>query len=162
MPQFVAADCVYNELSHQKIDIGKSPRDVKNTDFLSILYNEPLLRYRELKFKVGNRVGISKNDIPFRKGYKPQLTDEFLKFRQNLQKIPPHTSSKFWENFMKKSLKNVLIKGKSFFKPNFYRSVVMDSFTVELVSNASFNCYPNNSLSSFTNFLPEQIHLKGE
>ena len=38
----------------------------------------------------------------------------------------------------------------------------MDSFTIELVSNASFYCYPNNSLSSFTNFLPEQIHLKGE
>ena len=38
----------------------------------------------------------------------------------------------------------------------------MDSFTIELVSNASFNCYPNNSLSSFTNFLPEQIRLKGE
>ena len=38
----------------------------------------------------------------------------------------------------------------------------MDSFTMELVSNASFNCYPNNSLSSFTNFLHEQIHLKGE
>ena len=38
----------------------------------------------------------------------------------------------------------------------------MDSFTIELVSNASFNCYPNNSLSYFTNFLLEQIHLKGE
>ena len=38
----------------------------------------------------------------------------------------------------------------------------MDSFTIELVSNASFNCYPNNSLSSSTNFLAEQIHLKGE
>ena len=38
----------------------------------------------------------------------------------------------------------------------------MDSFTIELVSNASFNCYPNNSLISFTNFLPEQIHLTGE
>ena len=45
---------------------------------------------------------------------------------------------------------------------NFYRSVVTDSFTIELVSNASFNCYPNNSLSSFTNFLPEQIHLERE
>ena len=45
---------------------------------------------------------------------------------------------------------------------SFYRSVVMDYFTIELVSNASFNCYPNNSLSSFTNFLPEQIHLTGE
>ena len=38
----------------------------------------------------------------------------------------------------------------------------MDSFTIELVSNASFNCYPNSSLSSFTNVQPEQTHLKGE
>ena len=38
----------------------------------------------------------------------------------------------------------------------------MNFFTIELVSNASFNCYLNNSLNSFTNFLPEQIHLKGE
>ena len=38
----------------------------------------------------------------------------------------------------------------------------MDSFTIELVSNASFNCYPNDSLSSFTIFLAEQIHVKGE
>ena len=38
----------------------------------------------------------------------------------------------------------------------------MSSFTVELVSNASFDYYPNNTLSSFTNFLPEQINLDGE
>ena len=38
----------------------------------------------------------------------------------------------------------------------------MDSYIIELVSNASFNCYPNNSLFSFTIFLIEQIHLKGE
>ena len=38
----------------------------------------------------------------------------------------------------------------------------MDSFAFELFSNASFNCYPNNNLKSFTSFLPEQIHLKGE
>ena len=38
----------------------------------------------------------------------------------------------------------------------------MSSFTVELVSNASFDCYPNNILSCFTNFLSEQINLDGE
>ena len=38
----------------------------------------------------------------------------------------------------------------------------MDSFTIELVSNASLNCYPIISLSSFTNFLPKQTLLKGE
>ena len=38
----------------------------------------------------------------------------------------------------------------------------MSSFTVELVSNAPFDCYPNNAISSFTNFLPDQISLDGE
>ena len=38
----------------------------------------------------------------------------------------------------------------------------MDSFSIELVSNASFNCFPNKSLSSFTNILPGKINLKGE
>ena len=96
------------------------------------------------------------------------LQMKFLKFRQYLLKTLLHKSSKistkkkFWENCMKKSWENVLIKSKSFLKLDFYRSVVMDSFTIELVSNASFNCYPKNSLSSSTNFLPEHIHLKGE
>ena len=35
-------------------------------------------------------------------------------------------------------------------------------FTIEIVSNASFISYLYNRLSSFTNFLPEQTHLKGE
>ena len=63
---------------------------------------------------------------------------------------------------MKMSNENVQIKGKSFFKLNFYRSVVMNSFKIQLVSNASFNWYPNNSLRSFTKFLPEQTHLREE
>ena len=45
---------------------------------------------------------------------------------------------------------------------SFCRSVVIDSFTIELVSNVSFNCYPINSLNSFKNVLPEQKHPKGE
>ena len=73
LPQFVTTmNCRINR------SIGKSPRDVKNTDFLSILYNKPLTRYMKLKFEVGDRVRISKNDIPFRKGYKPQFTGEIF------------------------------------------------------------------------------------
>ena len=37
----------------------------------------------------------------------------------------------------------------------------MDSFTIELVSNASGELFPDNTLSSFTNFLPEQVNLGG-
>ena len=38
----------------------------------------------------------------------------------------------------------------------------MDSFTKELVSNASLELFPDNTLSSFTNFLPEQVNLDGQ
>ena len=38
----------------------------------------------------------------------------------------------------------------------------MDSFTIELVSNASGELFPDNTLSSFTDFLPEQVNLEGQ
>ena len=37
----------------------------------------------------------------------------------------------------------------------------MDSVTIKLVSNASGKLFPDNTLSSFTNFLPEQVNLEG-
>ena len=36
----------------------------------------------------------------------------------------------------------------------------MDSFTIELVSNASSELFPDNTRSSFTNFLPDQVNLE--
>ena len=38
----------------------------------------------------------------------------------------------------------------------------MDSFTIELVSDACGELFPNSTLSSFTNFLPEQLNLEGQ
>ena len=38
----------------------------------------------------------------------------------------------------------------------------MDSFTIELVSNACGELFPNSTLSSFTNFLPERVNLEGQ
>ena len=38
----------------------------------------------------------------------------------------------------------------------------MESFTIELVSNASAQLFPDKTLSSFTNFLPEQLNLEGQ
>ena len=38
----------------------------------------------------------------------------------------------------------------------------MESFTIELVSNASGKLFPDHALSSFTNFLPEQVNLEGQ
>ena len=38
----------------------------------------------------------------------------------------------------------------------------MESLTIELVSNASAQLFPDNTLSSFTNFLTEQLNLEGQ
>ena len=38
----------------------------------------------------------------------------------------------------------------------------MESFTIELVSNAPAQLIPDNTLSSFTNFLPEQLNVDGQ
>ena len=38
----------------------------------------------------------------------------------------------------------------------------MDSFIIELVSNASGELFPGNTLSSSTNFLPELVNLEGQ
>ena len=38
----------------------------------------------------------------------------------------------------------------------------MDSFTIELVSYASGELFPDNTLSSFENLLPEQVKLEGQ
>ena len=38
----------------------------------------------------------------------------------------------------------------------------MDSFSIELVFNASSELFPNNTPSSFTKFLPEQVNLDGQ
>ena len=38
----------------------------------------------------------------------------------------------------------------------------MELFAIELVSNLSAQLFPDNTLSSFTNFLPEQMKLEGQ
>ena len=38
--------------------------------------------------------------------------------------------------------------------------LTMESFTIDLVSNASAQLFPDNTLSSFTNFLPERQNLE--
>ena len=54
------------------------PNTVKNCDFMSILYGKPLREFKKPTFKIGDRVRISKYDLTFRKGYKPQFTGELF------------------------------------------------------------------------------------
>ena len=84
MTQFVAT---VNSRRNCSVDL--IPRSVNNSDFLSILYSKQLREFRKPKFKVGDRVRISKYDIPFRKGYKPQFTKEVLEIAAISSKKPP-------------------------------------------------------------------------
>ena len=68
------------------------PNNVKNSDFLSILYSKPLREFRKPQFKIGDRVRISKYDLPFRKGYRPQFIQEFFQvIAISSRKTPTYT-----------------------------------------------------------------------
>ena len=65
------------------------PNTVKNCDFMSILYSKPLREFKKPTLKIGDRVRISKYDLPFRKGYKPQFTREVSEIVAIARRKPP-------------------------------------------------------------------------
>ena len=71
LPQFITT---LNSRRSSSIDMR--PNTVKNCDFMSILYSKPLREFEEPTFKIADRVRISKYDLLFRKGFKPQFTRE--------------------------------------------------------------------------------------
>ena len=83
-PQFIAT-----MMSRNNRSIDMKPNHVKNSDFMSILYSKPLREYKKPKFGIGDRVRISKYDLPFRKGYKPQFTQENFEIVAIATKKPP-------------------------------------------------------------------------
>ena len=60
LPQFFATKNCGNNCS-----IDMKPKHVKNSDFMPILYSKLLRENKKPKFGIGDRVGISKYDIPF-------------------------------------------------------------------------------------------------
>ena len=52
--------------SRRNCSIELIPQNVKNSDFLSILYSKPLREIRKPQFKIGDRVRFSEYDLPFR------------------------------------------------------------------------------------------------
>ena len=75
--------------SRRNCSIDLIPKNVENSDFLSILYSKPLREFRKPQFKIGDRVRISKYDLPFRKGYKPEYTQEVFEVVATSSRKPP-------------------------------------------------------------------------
>ena len=103
LPQFITT---LNSRRNSSIDM--KPNTVKNCDFMSILYSKPLREFKRPIFKVGDRVRISKYDLPFRKGYKPQFTREVFEIVAiATRKLPTYTT---------KDVQDEIIRGKFYQK----------------------------------------------
>ena len=88
--------------------INMVPNKVKNSDFMSILYGKPIRELPPPKFAIGDKVRISKIDPPFRKGYKPQFTEEIFEIVALASRKPP--------TYTIKDNQNLVIRGKFFEK----------------------------------------------
>ena len=75
--------------SRRKCSIDLIPKNVKNSDFLSNLSSKPLRVLGKPRLKIGDRVRISKYDLAFRKGYKPQCTQEVCEIVAISSRKPP-------------------------------------------------------------------------
>ena len=80
--------------SRRNSSIDMRPNTVENCDFMSILYCKNLREYKKLIFKNGDRLRISKCDLPFRKGYKPQFTREVFEIVAIATRKPPTYTNK--------------------------------------------------------------------
>ena len=84
MSQFVTT-----VISRKTCSIDSISKNVKKSDFLSIVYSKPLWEYRIPKNRITDRVRISKFDLPLRKGYKPQFTEAVFKILAISSGKPP-------------------------------------------------------------------------
>ena len=103
--------------------INMVPKKVKNSDFMSILYGQPSREFTPPKLAIGDEVRISKSELPFRRGYKPQFTEEFFKIVALAGKKPPTYTikdnqslvlrSKFYQNEMIESFENEFLHNRA-------------------------------------------------
>ena len=102
LPQFITT---LNSRRNSSIDMR--PNTVKKCDFMSIFCSKPLREFKKPTFTTGDRVQISKNDLPFRKGYKPQFTREVFENMAIATRKPP-TNEIFRGKFYQKEVTQVI------------------------------------------------------
>ena len=89
LPQFITT---LNTRRNSSIDMR--PNTVKNCDFMSILYSKLLREFKKPTFKIRDRVQISRYDLPFPKGYKPQFTRDVFEIVAIATRKPPTNTIK--------------------------------------------------------------------
>ena len=128
LPHFIAT---MNSRSNRSIDM--KPNHVKNSDFMSIFYSKPVREYKKPNFGIRDRVCISRYDLLFGKGYKPQNTQEnFEIIAIATKKLPTYTI---------KDEREEVIRGK------FYKKELIVVISVWIHSQSSW--FPTHLHSSF-------------
>ena len=139
--------------SRRNCSIYLIPKKFKNSDFLSILYSKPLLEFKKPKFETGDRIHISKFDLPFRKGCKPQFTKELFQIVAISSKKP--------STYTKKDKEDEIIRGvfnpKEWIKP-FNNGIVYNRLGFNRICTISSR--QNTEISTI--FSPEQLNLEGQ
>ena len=88
--------------------INMVPNKLKNSDFMSILYGQPIREFTPPNFALGDEVRFSKIDLPFRKVYKPQFTQEIFEIVALASRKPP--------TYTIEDSQNLVIRGKFYEK----------------------------------------------
>ena len=107
--------------SGRNCSIDLIPKIVKNYDFLSILYSKPLRDFGKPKFENGDRIRISKYDLPFKTGYRPQFTTKVLENVAFSSRKPP--------TYTTKNEQDEIIRGK--FYQNRLMKVIQQWFSLQ-------------------------------
>ena len=103
LPHFITT---LNSRTNSSIDMR--PNTVKNCDFMSNHYSKPLRYFKKPAFNIGDRVRISKYDLLFRKGHKPQFPREVSEIVAIATRKPP--------TYTIKDEQNEIIQGKFYQK----------------------------------------------
>ena len=109
LPHFVAT---VNSRNNRSVDM--KPSHVKNSDFMSILYSKPPREYKKPKIGIAKRVRISKYNLHFRKGYKPQFTQKIFEIvaiatkKQSIYRIKDEQEEFIRGKFYEKDLIRVI------------------------------------------------------
>ena len=129
------------------------PKNVKISEFSSILYSKALREFKRPKFGIGDRVRISKYDLPFRKGYKPQFRKEVAGIVAiSSKRLPTYT---------------IKVNKMRLSAVNFIRKSCSKSINNGIVYNrVGFKCIcasiSRQYTELFTIFLPEQLKMEGQ
>ena len=80
----------YNNSYHQSIGQAPASVSVLNVGQVRKLYGDSWTKpRRELKFKLGDQVRISKSRLIFKKGYLPSWTQEIFTVTKIIPRVPP-------------------------------------------------------------------------